>query len=258
MHGDGDGLAREHPSRGRFRAFRVIAVIMAASAAGFGLFTAVFGIVGEGQEIHAFHNVIVASLLLVLSAPPAIQAARAPERASAPLLHLVMLAVAALATMAVALTIDVFTLPFVVLTVVLLLLRVPRDRAAAPKRPSLPLTLLVALGVVPLFAYALDQAALQRTDAVSEHAELYHWVETSFYAAAIPFLGALAAARPRAFRLTAWTSGIALALLGAGSLLFPTHASAVDTAWAWVAVAGALLFLGVAEWEARRRAPATA
>ena len=58
---------------------------MAVSGVAFGLFTAVFGIVSEAQEIHAFHNVVVAALLLVLSAPPAIAAARAPDRAAGPL-----------------------------------------------------------------------------------------------------------------------------------------------------------------------------
>jgi hypothetical protein len=72
------------PSHSRFRSFRVIAAIMAVSGVVFGLFMAVFGIVSEAQEIHAFHNVVVAALLLVLSAPSAIAAARAPDRAAGP------------------------------------------------------------------------------------------------------------------------------------------------------------------------------
>jgi len=248
----GDRAVIEGPSKGRVRAFRVIAAIMAVSAVVFGLVTAVLGIVSEAQEIHAFHNVIVASLLLVLSAPPAIAAARAPERAAAPLLHLVMLGVAGVVTMAVALMIDVFTLPFIALAAVLLLLRVPREPFVGPGRPSIPLAVLVAIAAVPLFGYALDQAELQRVDATSEHAEFNHWVEVSFYAAAIPLLGALAAIRPRAFRMSAWSSGVALALMGGGSLLLPSYASALDAPWAWAALLGALVFLGVAEWEARR------
>ena len=41
--GFGDGAA---PSKGRLRAFRVVAVAMCVSAVVFGLFTIVFGIVG--------------------------------------------------------------------------------------------------------------------------------------------------------------------------------------------------------------------
>jgi len=249
----GERAVAQGPSTGRARAFRVIAVIMAVSALAFGLVTAVVGVVSEAQKIHAYHNLIVASLLLVLSAPPAIGAAMAPERAAASLLHLVMLGVAGAATMVAALMIDVFTLPFIVLTLVLLALRVPREPAIGPGRPSIPLAVLVAAATVPLFGYALDQAELQRVDATSEHAEFNHWVETSFYAAAIPLLGALAAIRPRAFRLSAWSAGLALALMGVGSLLLPAHASALDTAWGWAALVGGLVFLGVAEWEARRR-----
>lgn len=244
----------ERPSRGRVRAFRVIAVFMAASAIAFGLFTAVFGIVGEGQEIHAYHNAVVASLLLVLSAPPAVAAARAPERAGPHLVHLVMLGVAAVATMAIALMVDVFTLPFVVLAVVLLTLGVARGPGVSEGRASIPLAVLVALAAVPLFAYAIDQAGLQRVDATSEHAELNHWVEVAFYAAAIPLLGVLAALRPRVFRLAAWSSGVALVVMGAASLPFQGYASALPTSWAWAALGGGVALLALTEWEARRAA----
>lgn len=245
--------SKERTTRGRVRAFRIIAWFMAVSAVLFGLFTAVFGIVGEGQEIHAFHNTIVASLLLVLSAPPAIGAARAPEDASPHLLHLLMLGVAAVGTMAVAVMVDVFTLPFVALAVVLVVLGVARGPWLPEGRASLPLAALVVIAAVPLLAYSIDQAGLQRVDATSEHAELNHWVEVAFYAAAIPLLGALTAVRPRAFRLAGWSSAVALAVMGAGSLLLQGHASALDARWGWAAFLGGVAFLGVTEWEARRR-----
>jgi hypothetical protein len=239
----------------RRRTFRVIAVIMAVSAVAFGLFTAVGGIVSEAQEIHAFHNVVVASLLLILSAPPAIVAARAPERAAAPLAHLVVLGAAGLITMALGLRIDVFTLPFIVLVAVLLLLRVARGPAVAPGSPSPVLIVLVVVAAVPLVMYAFGQAELQRTDTSSEHAEFNHWVEVSFYAMAILFLGVLAALRPTAYRLTSWSAGAALVILGAAALLLQGYASAIDTPWAWAALVGGLVFIGVAEWQARARPP---
>lgn len=242
------------PSPGRVRAFRLIAWIMAGSAIAFGLFTAVFGVVGPGQEIHAYHNVIVASLLLVLSAPPSVAAARDPEHAGPHLLHLVMLGIAAVATMALALMVDVYTLPFVVLAAVLLVLRVPRGPWVGEGGVSVPLALLVLVAAGPLFAYAIDQAGIQRVDATSEHAELNHWVEAAFYAAAIPLLGALAALRPTAFRLAGWAAGLGLAILGAGSLLLQGYASAVDPGWGWGSLAGGVAITSTAEWEARRRA----
>jgi hypothetical protein len=235
----------------RRRAFRIIAWLLALSAIAFGLFTAVFGIVDEAQRIHAFHNVVVATLLLVLSAPPAVAAGRAPDRSEAPLLHMAVLAVAGVATMVLALRLDVFTLPFVVLVPILVALR-GRGQLLPAGRPGIASLALVAVGAVPLVAYGLDMAEVQRIDTSSEHAEFNHWVETSFTAVAILLLGALAAIRPASFRLTAWSAGGALAILGAASLLLPGYASSLAGPWAWAALAGGLAFVAVFEWERGR------
>jgi hypothetical protein len=251
----GPSEASATSSRGRRTAFRVVAVIMAVSAVAFGLFTAVFGVVSEAQRIHAFHNAVVASLLLVLSAPPTIAAARAPERAAGPLAHLGAVGVAGVVTMVLALRVDVFTLPFIVLVAVLLMLRVARGPALPPGRPSAPLAVMVVAAAVPLVAYALGQAELQRMDTSSEHAEFNHWVETSFYAVAVPLLGVLVALRPSHYRLTAWSAAVALAVLGGGSLALQDYASALDVPWAWAALGGSIVFIALAKWEAARRRP---
>jgi hypothetical protein len=240
------------PSRGRRITFRVIATIMAVSALAFGLFTAVFGIVAESQEIHGFHNAVVATLLMVLSAPAAIAAARAPERSIGPLLHLSVVGLAGLITMVLGLTVDPFTLPVIVLVGVMWAVRPSRERPLPPGRPSPILLVLVLAGAVPLVAYALGQAELQRIDNTSEHAEFYHWVETSFTAVAIVVLGLLTAVRPAAYRLSAWCAGVALAVVGGASLALPDRASALDAEWAWVALAGGLVFVAGAVWEGRR------
>jgi hypothetical protein len=247
-----DQRAGEAPSRGRRTAFRVIAAFMAVAAIGFGLFTAVFGVISEAQRIHAFHNVVVASLLLILSAPPVVAAARDPERSTPWLMHLAAVGVAGAVTMAVSLTIDPFTFPFVVLVVVLWLLSPTREPPFPSGRPSPILVVLVVAAAVPLLGYALDNAQLQRTDSFSEHAQFFHWVETSFYAVAVLLLGALVAVRPATYRLSAWCAGVALAVLGGASLLLGDYASALDTGWAWAALAGGVVFVAAAEWEARR------
>lgn len=236
----------------RITAMRVLAIVMAVGAIGFGLFTAVFGIVNPAQEPHAFHNVVVASLLIALSTPPLIVVARTPDRAVRALVILAAVAMAALVTMALSLTLDPFTLPFVILVGVLWLLA-PRSAGAAP-RPSLILGALVLVAAVPLVGYALGQAELQRTDHTSEHAAFFHWVETSFYAIAVLLLGALAALRPAAFRLAAWMGGVGLAILGIGALLLPGFASSLPSPWGWAAVVGGVVFVAAAEWEARRTA----
>jgi hypothetical protein len=244
---EGTAGAAEVPSRGRRTAFRVIAVVMAVSAAAFGLLTAVFGVLDEGQREHAFHNAVVATLLLVLSAPAVIAAARAPESSIRPLTHLAVVGIAGLVTMALSLTLDPFTFPFVVLVGVLWLLRPSFERAVPSGKPDWILLVIVLAAAAPLGLYALGQAELQRVDASSEHAEFYHWVETAFYAVAALLLGLLAALRPAAYRLSAWTAGIALIVLGAASLAFRGYASTVDVPWAWAALVGGFVFVAVAE-----------
>ena len=234
---------------------RVLAIVMAIGAIGFGLFTAIFGIVNPAQEPHAFHNVVVASLLIVLSAPPVIAVAVEPDRAIRPLVILAAVAVAALATMALSLTLDPFTLPFVVLIGVLWALAPNRDGAFPPGRTSLVLGILVLVAVGPLVAYALGQAELQRTDNTSEHAAFYHWVETSFYAIAVLLLGTLAALRPAVYRVAGWMAGVALALMGIGAVLLPGYASALPAPSGWAALVGGVAFVAVLELESRRSAP---
>jgi hypothetical protein len=240
------------PRSGRLTAMRVIASFMAVGAIGFGLFTAVFGIVNPAQEPHAFHNVIVASLLIVLSAPPVVAVALDPARAIHPLVILAAVGVAALVTMALSLTVDPFTLPFVVLVGVLWALAPTRKGAWPAGRPSVALGALVVAAAAPLVVYALGQAELQRTDHTSEHAAFFHWVETSFYAVAIPLLGALAALRPVPYRMAGWMAGVALALMGIGAILFSSFASALAQPWGWVALAGGVAFVAVLELETRR------
>lgn len=236
----------------RLTAVRIIAWIMAGSAVAFGLFTIVFGIVSPEQEIHAIHNVVVASLLIVLSAPPAIVVARAPDRSIRALMILGAVAIASLVTMALSLTLDPFTLPFALLVGVLWVLVPNREGAIPDGRPSWIMLVMVVAAVVPLVLYALGQAELQRTDSSSEHAAFFHWVESSFYAIAILLLGLLAALRPAPFRMAGWMAGVALATLGGASLLLAQYPSAIATPWSWAALLGGVAFVAVGGWEGRR------
>lgn len=236
----------------RLTAMRIIAWLLAATGIAFGLFTIVFGIVGPDQEIHAVHNAVVASLLLILTAPPMIAVARAPERAIRPLVMLAALAIAGLAAMALALTPDPFILPVLVLIGVLWWLAPTREGAIPPGRLSAVMLAFVLAGAVLLVPYAIEHAGLQRTDHTSDHAAFFHWVETSFTAGGIVLVGLVAGMRPGAFPMATWCAGLALAVLGAGSVLFGQHASALVSPWSWTALVGGLAFIGVGEWEARR------
>ena len=242
----------------RERALRIVAGLMAVSAVAFGIVTLVVGVIVPAQAPHAFHNVIVASLLIVLSAPAVIEVARHPTTAIRPLVVLAVVGAAGLLTMIVAMTADPFTLPFVILVGVLWALERDRSGAIPTGRPSPLMLALVLVGSVPLVSYSVGQADLQRTDHASEHAAFFHWVETSFYAMAVLLLGLLAAIRPIAYRLAAWCAGVALAIMGAGSILFDGYASALPMPWGWVALIGGLLFIVVEEWEVRGRAGTSA
>ena len=248
---DGDA-----PSRRRLRITRLIAGFMAGSAILFGAFTVVFGIVAESQHIHGFHNAVVAALLLVLSAPPALAIARRPDRSDAPLITLTILSAAAVITMAASLTIDPFTMPFVVFTGVLWTLRQSNERTAREEQPNKGLLLLVAAGAVPLVVYALGQAELQRTLAGDVHSQFFHWVEASFYATGILFFGVLSALRPRTQRMAGLSAGLGLIIFGLAALFLSGHASAVPTPWSWLAVVGGAAVIGLVTRNGVRGQPA--
>jgi len=231
---------------------RWIAGIMAVSAAVFGLFTSVFGIVAESQQIHAFHNVVVASLLLVFSAPPAFVIARDPVRSGAGLITLTVLSGAALLTMAAALTIDPFTLPFVVLTGVLWIVRPAKGQPKEDERPSFGQLALVAVGAIPLIGYAMGQAELQRILTGDEHSQFFHWVETAFYVTAILLLASASALRPRTQRLAGLSAGAGLIIFGLAALILGGYASAVSAPWAWLAIVGGSAFIGLVTKEPNR------
>jgi hypothetical protein len=236
---------------GRLRAMRILAVVMAVFGIGFGLLTIAFGILSPEQEPHAFHNAVVAALLIVISAPPVIRVARAPERPTRPLVILAVIGAAALVTMALSLTLDPFTLPFVVLVGVLWALAPRRDELVPRGQPSLLVAAVSVVAAVTLIPYALGQAELQRTDDTSEHAAFFHWVEMSFYAAAIPLLGLLTAVRPRAYRLAGWCAGVALIVIGAASVLLADYPSALAAPLSWVALAAGVALVAVTELAAR-------
>jgi cell division protein FtsW (lipid II flippase) len=151
-----------------------------------------------------------------------------------------------------ALTPDPFILPVLVCIGVLWWLAPNREGAVPVGGSSLVMLALVLAGAALLAPYSIDQAGLQRTDHTSAHAAFFHWVETAFTALGIVLVGLVAALRPRAYRMATWTAGLALAILGAASVIFGGFASALTEPWSWAALVGGLVFIGVGEWEARR------
>ena len=120
-----------------------------------------------------------------------------------------------------------------------------------PAAVSRALLVMSALGAVPLSVYALDMGADARDLAGPPH----HVQRLSTMAAlgvAIALVCFLAALRPHGWRIPAWSAGAAAVVFGLASLRFPDDPGAVGRAWGALALAGGVLFIGVAEWEARR------
>ena len=236
----------------RLTAMRVVAWLLVVTGIGFSLFTIVFGLVGPNQEIHAVHNAIVVSLIAVLTVPALMVVARRPADAAPELNVLLGLAVAGAVAMLISLTADPFILPVLVLIVVLWVLAPSRSGRVPSGRWSVPM-LAVVIGVaLILVPYGLDNAGLQRTDASSDHARFFHWVESAFHVAGILVLGAFAAWRPAGYRVATWCAGIGLLVLGVASAVFPGFASALAAPWGWLAAVGGLALIAVGELQRRR------
>lgn len=120
-----------------------------------------------------------------------------------------------------------------------------------PVAVSRPLFVVSVLAAVPLTVYSLEMGA----DARGLTGPPHHVQRLSTMAAlavAIVLVSFLAALRTHGWRIPAWSAGAAAAVLGLASVRFPNDPGAVGRAWGALALAGGVLFIGVAEWEARR------
>jgi hypothetical protein len=113
---------------------------------------------------------------------------------------------------------------------------------------------LAAAGGIPLVAYALHMGAeAQELTGPPHHVQRLSTMAA--LAIAILLIGLLAGLGTRGWRIPAWSAGSAVLVFGLASMAFPDHPGAEGRWWGALAVAGGVLFIVVAEWEARR-APA--
>lgn len=104
------------------------------------------------------------------------------------------------------------------------------------------------------FEAAFEEAitAAQLTPEERELVEhFFHWPGMAAVAVAIILVGLLAALRIRGWRVTAWTAGLALAYYGLVSVLTPDDASSGGYLWGGLAIAWGIIFVILAEREAR-------
>ena len=213
---------------------------------------------GGVERVHRVHNIGWGASAGLLFAVPMLGQVRNPDRQRSSFLQLPVFVVTMLIAALLSVEFDMEALSaivvFTVMTLVLFALHPARSRLLADgPRPSIPMLALTLLGALPLVVYALDMAELQRTGPPSDpHVELVHWLTMALLALAIITGAGLASLRLPGWRVSAWLAGLAAAVFGVASIVLPDDPGAVGQAWGATALAGGLLFIGVAEWERRR------
>lgn len=145
---------------------------------------------------------------------------------------------------------------FVLLPALGILLALHPARAEFLRRSSPPSPVLLTLalaGGIALIAYALDMGAQARELAGPPH-HVQRLSTMAALAIAILLVGLLAALRTRGWRVPALSAGTAAFVFGLASMIFPEQAGSEGRLWAGAAIIGGVLFVTVAEWEAKRSA----
>ena len=244
------------------RGYRIVVVVYALLVAGLGfsLLGLVSGWFESGErEVHRLHDTAWGIFGTIVLTVPVVLTWRNPGSKLAPV-QMALLA-GAVEVVALALATSFRGFAFVVIailivpSVLLAAFHPARDRLLRPAtRPSPVLLVLALAAAVPLVWYALGQAEIGRADTTSAHAEEFHWSQMAAIALGFAVAGVLAALRTAGWRILARAAGIGAALLGVAFLVHADFASAPETMWAWITVAGGLVYLAAAEWEARRSA----
>jgi hypothetical protein len=122
-------------------------------------------------------------------------------------------------------------------------------------RLSPRLAALSLLAAIPATAYAITMLIQARQAGPScffgQCAYGDRFAELAALAIAIIIAAMLAAAKPGGWRVTAWSVGAAAAILGAASIALPEVPGALGQGGGGLALAWGVLFIAVAEWEAR-------
>jgi hypothetical protein len=116
-----------------------------------------------------------------------------------------------------------------------------------------PLLAVAVIGAIPSVAYALEMGA-QAQDLVGPPHHVQRLSTMAAMAMGIVLVGLLASLRTQGWRIPAWSAGIAAIAFGLVSIVYPDHPAAAGLGWGAVALAAGVLYIGVAEWEARRSA----
>ena len=112
---------------------------------------------------------------------------------------------------------------------------------------------------IPVIGYALTQASLQANgNDLDPHVSAHHYGGQAVGSLMVLLFAVAPALGAAGWRLAAWLTGISMATIALGSLAYGDHVSALDTPWAWLALAWAVAYVGMAEVAVRRRQPVVA
>jgi hypothetical protein len=135
---------------------------------------------------------------------------------------------------------------------ILLALHPAREEFVKRRLSASPVLATVAVvGGSPLIGYALDMGSQARRLTGPPH-HVQRLSTMAALAIAILLTGLLAALRTPGWRVPAWSAGTATLVLGLASMIFPEQAGSAGRWWAGAAIAGGVLFIAIAEAEAKR------
>ena len=237
--------------------FRIVAGVFGVFTLGTSIPFAIGSFVDESQDIHLIHNVSGAAVYGVILGVGLIALAVRPEDDVAVMQGVALAAVGALiGGLLAGDLIEGFW--FIVPLVILILIALYPARAALGRVGTInrALLVLVVAAAIPLIAYALTQASMQANGSpLDPHVDAHHYGGQAVGSLMILLFAVAPGLGNAGWRLAAWLTGVSMATIALGSLAYGDHASALDTPWAWLALAWAIAYVGVAEVTARRRRP---
>ncbi|MEX1279517.1 MAG: hypothetical protein AB1Z55_02245 [Acidimicrobiia bacterium] len=238
------------PSRGRLIATRVLAWL-AAGLAALGAAMLASYLPAGAEAGHQLHDVAGLVLLVGVIGASLVRIGLRPAESDAAVQMLVGVTVINLVVALATGGFDPFHLVLVGVAVVVGAVSPSSLVPSGPKDRRLLGGALVALALVP---YAIEQLRLQAlAPAADPHAEFGHYGGMASMSFGIILLAYLASTKRSAWRLPGWMAGLAVVVLGVGSLAF-VAVSRLSTTWAVVAIAAGVLWIGLVEWTARQDA----
>lgn len=121
-----------------------------------------------------------------------------------------------------------------------------------PKVASTRLLLLTVALAIPVMFYVFDQVGLQANGVAADP----HWEDSHYQFVAelglhLILLGIVTSSVFTGRRITVWMTGLAAAVMGAASFVFPDQTSSLGVGWGLVLAVWGLAFIAIGEFESR-------